>query len=72
MPMPLPRNLCEVRHCDSADEMRALAIADWQKLGSAARNQAAWELVKEWWVANKGDPSALSLQKTMVTMIRRL
>ncbi len=52
--------------------MRTLAIADWQKLGSAARNQAAWEVVKEWWVANKGDPSALSLQKTMVTIIRRL
>jgi hypothetical protein len=70
--MPLARKLWEVRRCESADEMRTLAIADWQKLGSAARNQAAWELVKEWWATNKGDPSALSLQKTMVTMTRRL
>jgi len=72
MPTIQLRKLWKVRRCDSADEMRTLAIADWQKLGSAARNQAAWEVVKEWCVANKGDPSALSLQKTMVTIIRRL
>jgi len=43
MPTIQLRKLWKVRRCDSADEMRTLAIADWQKLGSAARNQAAWK-----------------------------
>ena len=56
---------------ESFDEVRAYRIRQWQEAGSAARLEAAWELVTDYWVGKKGkDRDELRLQRT-VTDIRR-
>lgn len=56
---------------ESFDEVRAYRIRQWQEAGCAARLQATWELVTDYWVGMKGKhPDELRLQRT-VTDIRR-
>lgn len=60
-----------VKKFTSHEELRAFGIREWQKLSGAARRQAAWELVENYWVNVKGkNPDELRLQRT-VTSIRR-
>jgi len=54
----------------SFEERRAYRIRQWQEAGCAARLQAAWELIEEYWVGKKGmHPDELRLQRS-VTHIR--
>jgi hypothetical protein len=53
----------KVTRCESFEDMRKVAIANWQRQSGAARRQAAWDLVVEAWKMQKRDPDELRLQR---------
>jgi len=56
----------------SLDEVRSYRIKQWQDAGCAARLQAAWELVEDYWVGMKGmKPDELRLQRSVTNLRRR-
>jgi hypothetical protein len=56
----------------SFDEVRAYRIGQWQEAGCAARMQAAWELVYDYWVGMKHmNPDELRLQRSVANIRRR-
>ena len=60
-----------VKKFTSHEDLRAYGIKEWQKQSGAARRQAAWELVYDYWVGlKKMDPNELRLQR-VVTGIQR-
>jgi hypothetical protein len=56
--------------CASLDDMRTQNILFWQAQGAAMIRRAAWELVEEYWQANKLDPDELRFSRS-VTSVRR-
>lgn len=60
-----------VKKFTNHDELRAFGIKEWQKQSGAARRQAAWELVYDYWVnVKKIHPDELRLQR-IITNIQR-
>jgi len=60
-----------IRKFSSFEEQRRQQIRDWQAVSGAARRQAAWELVVDYWVGKKGKhPDELRLQRS-ITHLRR-
>ena len=72
--MPCPgkdRSHWTVRKFDSFEEQRRQQVRDWQSAGAAARHQAAWELVTDYWIGiKKLHPDELRLQRSLVTLRR--
>jgi hypothetical protein len=60
------------RRCGSFEEMRAYRIRQWQEAGCEARLKAAWDLVLDYWVGQKGiNPDELRLQRSVAHLRRR-
>jgi|LakMenE18May11ns_1017448.scaffolds.fasta_scaffold8121519_1 hypothetical protein len=59
-----------IRKCGSFEEMRDIAVRDWQKVSAEQREAAAWDMVKEAWALQNRNPDELRLQRT-VTVIRK-
>jgi hypothetical protein len=57
-----------VRKCASYEEMRDIAVHDWQKRSAEERADAAWEMVKEAWVLKNRNPDELRLQRTLTVI----
>ena len=66
---PSKREWTAVR-CSSLDDMRTQNILFWQAQGGAVIRQAAWEMVVEYWQANKLDPDELRFSRSG-TSVRR-
>lgn len=59
-----------IRKCASFEEMRGMAVHDWQKLPAWQRAAAAWDLVIEAWLLQNRNPDELRLRRS-ITVIRR-
>lgn len=60
-----------VKKFSSFEEQRNWQIAEWQSVSGAARRQAAWELVYDYWVnIKKIDPNELRLQRSVTKLTR--
>jgi hypothetical protein len=60
-----------VKKFTSHEDLRVYGIKQWQIESGAARRQAAWELVYDYWIGMKKlKPDELRLQRT-VTKIQR-
>jgi hypothetical protein len=65
------RSRWTVKKFTNHEDLRVYGIKQWQKQSGAARRQAAWELVYDYWVGmKKMDPDELRLQR-VVTSIQR-
>jgi len=68
---PKDRSHWTVKKFTNHEDLRTYGIKEWQKQSGAARRQAAWELVYDYWVhVKKISPDELRLQRT-VTSIQR-
>jgi hypothetical protein len=59
-----------IRKCASYDQMRDIAVHDWQKRSAKERSDAAWDMVKEAWALKNRNPDELRLQRT-ITVIHK-
>lgn len=59
-----------IRKCTSFEEMRNLAVGDWQKLPAELRAAAAWDMVREAWLLQNRNPDELRLQR-IITVVRK-
>jgi len=65
------RSHWKVRKFDSLEELRCQQVRDWQAAGAAARHQAAWELVTDYWIGIKNmHPDELRFQRSVVSVTR--
>ena len=61
-----------IRKFSSFEEQRSQQVRDWQKVSGSERRKAAWELVVDYWVGNKGvNPDELRLQRSVTHLRRR-
>ncbi len=65
------RSHWKLRKFNSHEELRCQQVKDWQASSGAARRQAAWELVVQYWVDMKGkSPDELRLQRSVTKLTR--
>ena len=65
------RSHWKLRKFNSHEELRCQQVKDWQAISGAARRQAAWELVVQYWVDMKGkSPDELRLQRSVTKLAR--
>jgi len=60
------RSHWKIKKFSSHKELRILQNQEWQNVSGAARRQAAWELVEDYWVNQRAmSPDELRLQRAI-------